>query len=183
MSRVGWAATFAPALVRIIIRNLLLQHQDDEKDAHPHTHGCGGYPEGEILRHCLLPAHSSGYIAQAGGDRCPGPDIYGFDLPINRSVQPNSIPSLRFSRVDPSKKNHFDLVCAPLRRRMSAVRGFPSSAQSCRAREGRSCTPSTDLRGEGPRGQVAWGQWHAGVSENTGPYPWSRESASSGPKT
>jgi hypothetical protein len=47
-----------PALVRIIIRSQLFQrHQDDEKNAHPHTHGCGSYPEDQVLRNCLLPAH------------------------------------------------------------------------------------------------------------------------------
>jgi hypothetical protein len=47
-----------PALIRIIIRSKLFQrHQDDEKNAHPHTHRCGSYPEDQVLRHCLLPAH------------------------------------------------------------------------------------------------------------------------------
>jgi hypothetical protein len=83
------AAMFLPALVRIIIRMQLLQrHQDHEKDAHPYAHRCCGYPEGQILRHCLLPAHFGGNIAQVRDDRCPQADIYVSGLPINRSVRP-----------------------------------------------------------------------------------------------
>jgi hypothetical protein len=64
------------------------------------------------------------------------------------------IPSFHFSRVDPSQEKII-LICfvLRLRRRLSAVSGFLSSAHLCRAREGRSCTPSTDLSGrrtEGP---------------------------------
>jgi hypothetical protein len=56
-------------LVRVIIRSLLLQrHHDDEKDAHPHAHRCGGYTEDQIPRHCLLPARFSGTIARAHGE-------------------------------------------------------------------------------------------------------------------
>ena len=66
-----------PALVRIIISSQLFQrHQDGEKDAHPHTHRSGGYPEDQILRHCLLPARFSGTIAQARGQGCPEADIF-----------------------------------------------------------------------------------------------------------
>jgi hypothetical protein len=86
----SWVATFLSALVRIIIRNQLLQrHQDYEEDAHSHTHRCGSYPEDQILRHCLLPAHFTGTIAQARGDGCPDPDIFVFGLPsIDQSAKP-----------------------------------------------------------------------------------------------
>jgi hypothetical protein len=49
----GWPSGL---LVPIIINNNLFhRHQDDEKDAHPHTHRRGGYPEDQILRHCFAP--------------------------------------------------------------------------------------------------------------------------------
>jgi hypothetical protein len=85
------------SLVRIIVRNQLFQsYQGDEKDAHHHTRRCGGYPEDQILRHCLLPARFSGTIAQARGDGCPEADVYVFGIAranVALPKHPNSMPS------------------------------------------------------------------------------------------
>jgi hypothetical protein len=68
-------------LVRIIIRSQLFQrHNDDEQDAHSHTHRCGGYPEDQTLRHSLLRARFSRTIPRAPGEGCPKADVYVISL-------------------------------------------------------------------------------------------------------